>query len=50
MIKLKCKNCEKEIEGYSKRHVEYLMMQHELKHRNQEKENKEKIEDEKQDS
>jgi len=31
-----CKKCGKLIEGYSQRHVDYLMMQHELKHRNEE--------------
>lgn len=35
MEKKTCKRCGKEIEGYSKRHVEFLMMQHELKHRNE---------------
>lgn len=31
-----CKKCGKMIEGYSEKHVDYLMMQHELKHRNDE--------------
>jgi len=36
----KCKKCGKEIDGYNEKHVEYLMMQHELKHRNEDGENK----------
>jgi len=28
MIKQKCNYCEKEIDGYSKEHIEYLMNQH----------------------
>jgi len=36
-----CKICGKIIEGYSKRHVNFLMMQHNLIHRKKErKENK----------
>jgi hypothetical protein len=38
MEKTKCKRCGKEIEGYSKKHVEYLMMQHDLIHREEKKE------------
>jgi hypothetical protein len=30
MIKKKCKKCDKEIEGYSEKHVDYLMAQHDL--------------------
>lgn len=33
MIKTRCKICGKEIEGYSKRHVDYMLAQHHLKHR-----------------
>ena len=42
MEKIKCPKCGKEIEGYSKKHVEFLMMQHELSHRNDLKEEKTK--------
>jgi hypothetical protein len=38
----KCKKCEKVIEGYHKNHVDYMMMQHELKHRKGVNENKNK--------
>ena len=41
MEKQKCKKCSKVIEGYSKNHVEYLMMQHNLKHRMEEKKQEE---------
>lgn len=37
MEKQKCKKCPKVVEGYSKKHVEYLMMQHDIKHRMEEK-------------
>ncbi len=39
MKKLKCKfpGCNKVVEGYNKKHVEFLMMQHELIHRKEEK-------------
>lgn len=39
MIKLTCKHkgCTKEVEGYNKKHVEFLMMQHNLKHRKEAK-------------
>lgn len=30
MEKIKCKYCEKEIEGYTKKQVEYLLKQHTL--------------------
>ena len=33
MITKKCKKCEKIIEGYSKRQVDYMMEQHLLKHK-----------------
>ena len=33
MIKSKCKQCGKEIEGYSQRQVDYMMEQHLLKHK-----------------
>jgi len=39
MKKLKCKVCGKEIEGYNKNHVKFLMMQHNLKHEREEKKN-----------
>jgi len=32
MEKLKCKYCDKVIEGYNKNHVEFLMKQHMLIH------------------
>lgn len=40
MKKLKCKykGCDKEIEGYNIKHAKFLMTQHELKHRNEERE------------
>jgi len=41
MKKLKCKKCGQEIEGYSSTHVEYLMWQHDLKHRREEENKKE---------
>lgn len=37
-----CKKCGKVIEGYNPKHVEFLMMQHELKHRNDFKKEKRK--------
>jgi len=33
MKSMKCKQCPKVIEGYSDRHIEYMMMQHMLKHK-----------------
>lgn len=36
MKKIKCKKCPKEIEGYSVKHVRYLMEQHMLTHRKEE--------------
>lgn len=39
MKKDKCKKCGKKIEGYSIKHVEFLMMQHMLKHRREGEEN-----------
>lgn len=36
-LKCKYKDCDKVIEGYSKKHVQFLMSQHQLKHRNEEK-------------
>lgn len=46
MEKLVCSKfgCNKVIEGFSKRHVEFLMMQHQLKHRRQDKQSKQKEE------
>lgn len=38
MLKQKCPKCEKVIDGYSQKHIEYLMMQHDLTHRKKEKE------------
>ena len=46
MIKKKCEICGKEIEGYNFNHVDYLLQQHKLTHRdvkggeNADKENK----------
>jgi len=40
MEKLKCKYCDKVVEGYNKKHVEFLMMQHMLTHRDKKEENK----------
>lgn len=40
MEKIKCKKCEKVIEGYSLNHVNYLMMQHDLTHQRKEQLNK----------
>ena len=37
MEKAKCKRCGKVIEGYSKQHVEFLMLQHDLSHREEKK-------------
>lgn len=45
MEQLVCAKCNKIIEGYSQKHVEMLMMQHQLKHRY---EDKHKLENEKQ--
>ena len=33
MEQTKCKYCDKIIEGYSKKHVEYLLSQHHHKHK-----------------
>lgn len=30
MIRIKCNKCNKEIEGYTEKHVNYLMAQHNL--------------------
>lgn len=42
-----CNYCEKVIEGYTPEHTEFLMLQHKLKHRKEEKQDgskkKEKI-------
>jgi hypothetical protein len=35
MKKLKCPKCGKVIEGFNKRHCEFMMMQHNLKHRHE---------------
>ncbi len=45
MEERKCKKCPKVIQGYSKQHVDYLMMQHELVHRKKEKQKEEKEND-----
>lgn len=46
MEQLKCKKCEKIIEGYTSNHVEHLMQQHMLVHeRSKKKVKKEKQED-----
>tara|TARA_Y100000310_G_scaffold245823_1_gene250840 strand:+ start:72 stop:194 length:123 start_codon:yes stop_codon:yes gene_type:complete len=37
MEELKCDQCDRVLEGYSKRHVEYLMLQHKLTHRKEDK-------------
>ena len=37
MKSLKCKKCDKVIEGYSNNHVQFLMRQHMMKHENEEK-------------
>ena len=37
MEKLECKKCGKVIEGYTEKHVEHLMQQHNLKHEREEK-------------
>lgn len=44
MKSLKCKypNCDKIIEGYSDKHVKFLMAQHMLKHENEDKKQNEK--------
>jgi len=34
-----CKKCGKVIEGYSNKHVDYMMAQHNLTHRKEEKSN-----------
>ena len=36
MRKAKCKRCGKVIEGYSKQHADYLLLQHNLTHRKKE--------------
>ena len=33
MEKLICSKCNKIVEGFTEQHVEFLMMQHQLKHR-----------------
>ena len=40
MFKTKCKTCGKEVEGYSKNHADFLMLQHSLKHRREDKKKK----------
>ena len=42
MEKLKCKvkGCDKVVEGYTKKHVEFLMAQHMLKHQREDAERK----------
>lgn len=42
MEKLTCQKCGKLIEGFSKKHVDWQMMQHMLKHRNDKKYQKDK--------
>lgn len=37
MNELTCKICDKRIEGFNKNHVEFLMMQHQLKHQRENK-------------
>lgn len=37
MKSIECKKCGKIVEGYNKRHAEFLMLQHGLKHRKEEK-------------
>ena len=42
MEQLKCKKCGKIIEGFNKNHVEFLMLQHQLKHKREEARNNQK--------
>ncbi len=35
MKSLKCKQCDKVVEGYTDKHVQFLMDQHQLKHKNE---------------
>ena len=42
MKKLKCKQCEKIIEGYTENHVNHLMQQHMLMHERKNKSKEEK--------
>ena len=42
MNKLKCIICDKEVEGYNKNHVKFLMMQHMLVHRKKDNEDNKK--------
>lgn len=46
MKSLKCKypGCDKVIEGFNKNHAKFLMSQHQLKHKNDEKREKEREE------
>ena len=37
MKSIKCKVCQKVIEGYKESHVQFLMRQHMMKHENEEK-------------
>ena len=37
MESIKCKKCDKIIEGYTRKHVETLLAQHMIKHQNEEK-------------
>ena len=41
MISKKCKYCDKEIEGYSEKHVDYMMKQHVLSKHEEEEEQEE---------
>jgi hypothetical protein len=41
MKKLECKKCGKVVEGYNAKHVQFLMDQHMLKHKYEEKVEKE---------
>ena len=38
MEQIKCNECEKVIEGYTKKQVEYMLAQHKLARHNEEKE------------
>ncbi len=40
MIKRKCPECKKVLEGYTERHLDTLLAQHVIKHRNDEKNDK----------
>ena len=44
MKTIRCKICGKVIEGYSSKHVDYLLSQHNLKHKNDERKQNEKEE------